>query len=323
MSARILDDPELEAIEREAWLAARCQGIGGTDVAAIVGVNPYRTAIDVYCDKLGLSEPREETRAMRLGKRLEPVLIAEYSLETGLEALPWQALLRHPTVPWMLGTPDARLVTLPRGLELKTAGGRQAHRWGEPGSDDVPDEYLCQVAWYMAVADMPEWDVAVLIGGQDFRVYHVERDAELEAALIERATDFWHRHIVAQVPPPLDGSPSSRRYIEARFRRNVAPLLQATIDQQDILDELVQARCRRLEAEAVEAELETRVKALIGEAEGIQWPLGRVTWRASKDSTRTDWAAVAAALNPPGDLVAEHTTTRPGSRRFLVTTREE
>ncbi len=305
---------------REEWLAARQHGIGGSDVSAIVGMNPWKTALDVYCDKLGLAEPQAENRAMRLGKRLEPAILGEYTLETGRVAWLNSELYRHPRFEWALGTPDA--FTSEPGVELKAHGLRQAVRFGEPGTDEIPEEHICQVSWYMALTGRESWDLAVLLGGQDFRVYHVARNPDLEAVLLEAAERFWKDHVLAEIPPALDGSESARRIVQERFPRNVAPLRGASPEESEWVRMLAKVRASAADLEILESKYETLLKASIGEAEGLEGEGFRVTWKATRPSKKTDWKGVVHQL-PQSDelrqLVARNTTETAGVRRFLFT----
>jgi len=114
-------------------LPDRRSGTGGSDIAAIAGLH-HNAAMDVYCDKLGLTEPVMPTLAMRLGLLVEPALADLYSELTGthLRIVPLQ---RHPRNTFVLGSPDRLVIELSKGLELKLAGARQSHRWGEPGEE--------------------------------------------------------------------------------------------------------------------------------------------------------------------------------------------
>lgn len=312
---------------REEWLEQRQHGIGGSEAAAILGLNPWMTAFDVYCQKLGLAEPKAETRAMRLGHMLEPVVLSEYQHETGTSAFLNDVLTVHPQHPEMLGTPDAyayiheteRRVT--HGIELKTAGYRMADLYGEPGSDEVPDHYLIQCAHYMALTDLDRWDLAVLIGGQDFRVYRIHRDRELEGVLIDTVSSFWADHILANEPPTIDASQSAKEYLSRRFPRNVEPLRQATVEEQDLARSLADVRRQIRQLEQHEGLLRNRLTALIGDADGISGDTWKLTWKRTKDSTVTDWHSVVQHL-PQDDrikkLIRGATKPKPGTRRFLA-----
>ena len=86
-------------------------------------------------------------------------------------------------------------------LECKTAGFTRGKEWGEVGTDQIPESYLIQCAFYASICDVPKIDIAVLIGGQDFRIYTYERNRELEEKLIKIACNFWHNHIEKRTPP--------------------------------------------------------------------------------------------------------------------------
>lgn len=186
-------------MDRQAWLAERRKGIGASDAAAVCGMSPYRGPLDVYLDKLGLL-PEQESEPMRWGLLLEQVVETAYCQETGQPWIETRPMLRHQQYPWMLATLDRQRAD-GRIVELKTA--RTAEGWGQAGTDEVPEGYLLQVQHQMAVADVDAADVAVLIGGSDFRVYHVARRQDLIDLLIMVEAEFWQR-VVSLQPPEID-----------------------------------------------------------------------------------------------------------------------
>src|SRR5690606_21201403 len=86
-------------------------------------------------------------------------------------------------------------------LEVKTINSRFADRLGAPGTDQIPEEWLSQVAWYCMICDKPKADIAVLVGGQELKFYQYIRDQKFENQLIEIVSNFWNNHIVPKVPP--------------------------------------------------------------------------------------------------------------------------
>ena len=88
-------------------------------------------------------------------------------------------------------------------LECKTANPFAQQEWGEAGSDQVPMGYLAQCIWYMAITNIEHTDLAVLFGNSDFRIYHIERDKEIEALVLEKASDFWINHVLSDIPPSM------------------------------------------------------------------------------------------------------------------------
>lgn len=196
--------------ERQAWLAERRTGIGATDSAAILGLSPWRTALEVYLDKTGQLPDRLPTPAMRWGLLLEDAIAQAYTEDTGRRLdKPDVPIWRHPDHDWMICTVDRHTLDSGRLVELKTASSYAASEWGEPGSDELPEVYLIQVQHQMAVAGAMEADVAVLIGGQDFRVYEVPRNERVIEQLVRKGAEFWRQHVQARVPPAPDWAHAS------------------------------------------------------------------------------------------------------------------
>jgi putative phage-type endonuclease len=193
---------------REYWLLERRTGIGGSDAAAVLGLSRWRSPLDVYLEKTGTDVEITDTPAMYWGRRLERVILEAYVEQTGVAVdapVGVYRMLRSSTRPWQIYSPDG--MAADRLVEIKTA--RTAEGWGEPGTDEVPDDYAIQVQHGMAVTGLPRCDVAVLIGGSDFRVYTVERDNALIADLIAAEAAFWQRVERRDPPPP-------RTYTEAQ-----------------------------------------------------------------------------------------------------------
>lgn len=309
----------MNEVERNEWLAKRRTGISGTDVSAILGINPWASPLDVWLDKRGQAEPRVESMAMKLGNLLEPVVATLYADETGAELVD-PGFLRHSSRDWHIGTPD-RITVDGTLIEIKTA--RSGNDWGEPGTDQIPRHYLTQVAWYLALTELQVAHVAVLVGASDFRRYVVQRDLELEGVLVERCEAFWKGNVLEGQMPAVDGSESAARYIASRFPRNVEPLRPATEDEIALARRLAAARAATAAAEREQAEAENLLKAAIGDAEGLDLgALGKITWKASKGRESVDWKALAAEANIPAELIARHTKTGEASRRFLPTFKE-
>lgn len=306
----------------DAQRQLRRRGIGGSEIGAVAGLSPYATPLDVWRAKVeGAVIP--ETPAMRRGRLLEPAVAEWYAEETGAE-LREVGTLQHPTRPIVIASPDrlARLAGEERVLEIKTAAGRLAEQWGRPGSDEVPAHYLAQVAWEMAVTDLPRADLAVLIAGEDFRIYRFERDLELEGYLFELAERFWVDCVEAGRPPALDGSEAARRWLHLRFPEERGPVRQAGPQEEHWAAELREALAQ---ADAAERRVETarnHLKALIGDAEGLLGRFGTVRWTRSRSSTRVDWEAVARAAGASDAQVAAHTSVVPGPRVFRPSWKE-
>jgi len=323
---------------REDWLAMRRTGIGGSDIAAIMGLSPWRSAVDVYLDKIGATTDDGENEAMYWGTVLEDVVAKHYADTSGNRIQRVGSMMRHPDRQWMIGNIDRAIVTpgsrarFDGGkllgadgiLECKTAGAFKAADWGnENDQDAIPTHYAAQCFWYMGVTGMEWCDIAVLIGGQRYLSKRIERDDEIIAAMVEQAEAFWFRHVVDRAAPePKSGDDAVKLYPRDHGTAMVA--------NAKTLELLARARELKQQIAALELELDgdrkSGINGCIGELKAWMGAAAEITlggqtlatWRAAKDSQKTDWKSVALAFNPPADLIAEHTTTQPGSRRFLI-----
>lgn len=301
----------------------RRTGVTATDVAAIVGLSPFAGPMDVYLEKLGLADPVADNEAMRWGRDLEPLILKRYAADNGVD-VETPGTLRHPEHPELLGTPDGLVAGGRRGVEIKTAGPRTAHFWGEPGSDAVPPQYYIQCAVYMAICGAEAWDLAVLIGGQDYRVYTIERDSETEAWLVDSALRFWRSHVLAGVPPPVDGRAATARFLAHQYPSSNGLMRGSDLECELWAERLREARAAVTTARALESEAENRLKAKIGEADGLKGSFFTVYWRRARDASEVDYRAVLdelAAGDPEiarrcEELVARHTRVRQGTRSF-------
>lgn len=311
------DEPPLS---RQEWLHERTKGVGSSDIAAIVGASPYAGPIDVWLSKTGRGAAGIETRPMRLGTKLEPIILSEFVEETGHEARLNRRLFVHATQPLVRATPDAFLLDGPAGVELKAPGLRMSGHWGRSWSDEYPEDYLAQVAWQMAATDRDEWFLAALLGGQDFRVFHIRRDRDLEAGLIEAAERFWRDYVVPDVCPPLDASEAARRYVESRFPAPIKQLRPATDEEIVLVSELAEIRSNIIALEDAEAAAITRLCERIGDAEGIQIKgQAKVSWKTRRGGI--SWKAIAETFNPATELIEAHRSAdtrvfRPSGRMF-------
>ncbi len=312
---------------RESQAARRPFGIGGSDVAALLGLSPHRTALELWADLMGRPQPRgPEPLHLRFGRHSEPFVADEYELRTGLVAVAHPSPIFHRLHGFMFGHVDRLVVGHPdepavidgrvtaRGLlECKTASAFSRSAWGEDGSDLVPPHYLAQCAWYMAVTGCAWADLAVLIGNSELRVHRIERDAELEGVLIERATGFWHDNVLGCRPPePRTAADAALLYPRSAAGRSVqaGPEVVALLDR-------YRRRCEEAARIRLECdELRASVLAHMGDAEELRaGPTVLATWRSARGSRRIDTAALEADLP---EVAARYSVQSAGARRFLL-----
>lgn len=307
-------------LDREAWLEVRMGGIGGSDAAAAVGLNPYKSMLELWLEKTGRDaglekpDPHDTSHPVYWGTLLEPIVAAAYTKQTGNRVRKVNAVLQHPTVPFMLANLDREIVgaTGIHILECKTAGEFGSRLW----RDGVPEYVTLQVQHQLAVTGKQAADVAVLLCGQRLDVHRIERDDELIARLIELEASFW-QYVESDTPPPADGSDSADRALRCLFPRDAGNTIDLSDDRNlsAAFADLVVVRAEIETREQLESKLKQQIQQSMGDACRAVFETGEVSWKRSKDSAGIDLKQLLAE-HP--EMQQQYAITKPGSRRFLV-----
>jgi len=178
--------------------------LGGSDAAAVCGLSPWKTPYELYLEKTGEKEQDdlEGNERVYWGTVLEAIVAREYTRRTDRVVRRVNALIRDSELPYLAVHIDRDILNSQGILECKTAGLRVAQHWGESGTDEIAEYYLPQAQHTMMVTRAEFVDVAVLIGGNEFRLYHVDRDDEYIELLRETEIRFWRRVIDRDPPDP-------------------------------------------------------------------------------------------------------------------------
>jgi putative phage-type endonuclease len=327
MAQKRIKMPEIEQVgpgvlvlpsdaEREKWLKMRTLGIGGTDISAIIEVNPWRGAFDVWASKTGRGPELQESEAMRWGKILEDPIAKEWALRTG-NSIVSCGLLRHQEHRVALANVD-RLILDDADepiavLEVKTS--RRSDDWFPgvwPGEGQLPPQYITQVLWYLGITGLPVATVTCLLGGQQLVQVTMKSDQELFEAMLEDAERFWHDHVEADVPPPPD-----RRHLDLigkLYPDSEEDSIELPANVVEDLRSLVRLRdaSKRLSDEA--EDLQARIELILGDHLTGQ-VLGEkaVTWR-----TQTRHSLRVADLRKEQPELASKYDEESKCRPFLV-----
>lgn len=182
--------------------------LGGGDIAAILGVSPYRTAVDVYLSKQPDAPPEapdtEREKRFRRGKDWEPIVVGWMADDYGIEVIGRNHRYRDPEFPFMAAEIDFEWLTdgVEANGEIKTVYPLAAGRWGEMGTGEVPVEYAAQSLFGLMITDRTLCQYGVVFGADDLTLYHVERDdGEIEWMRGE-GVRFWQEHVLKGIPPP-------------------------------------------------------------------------------------------------------------------------
>lgn len=190
-------------ISHEEWLKYRKMGITGTDAACICGLNPYKSAMQVFVDKTTDVTEDYDNESMRQGRDLEQYVAERFSEMYGKKVRRINAICVSDEHPWMLADFDRVLVGERAGLECKTVSAYGADKWKD---GKMPIHYQLQCQHYLAVSGYDCWYIAALILGREFIVHKIERDEELIQNLITIEERFWKDNVLAGIMPEPDGS---------------------------------------------------------------------------------------------------------------------
>jgi putative phage-type endonuclease len=172
----------------ESWREFRRWRLGGSEIAAVLGLSPYESPLSLWLRKMGLAGPQQKKPEMDWGNRLEPVVADRFFEEDGrwLWGIGTPATYTHPDRDWQAASPD-RFISYSSTaaeqadaiLEVKTSP--YGDGWGVPYTDEIPVYYRTQCLWYMSVLGLVRADIAVLIGGYDYREYKIDLDDQARA----------------------------------------------------------------------------------------------------------------------------------------------
>ncbi|WP_029528551.1 YqaJ viral recombinase family nuclease [Polaromonas glacialis] len=307
-------------INRDEWLAVRKRGIGSSDAGAAVGLHPYKSHLELWMEKTGrdgnlpITDPNDELSPMYWGTLLESIVASHYTKRTGRKVRRINAVLQHPTEPWMLANIDREVVGSPdvQILECKTAGMNGARLW----KDGVPEYVQLQVMHQLAVTGKQAADVAVLICGQELQVHRIERDDAMIHRLMALERQFWS-YVERDQAPPADGSDSADLALRALYPHDSGQTLDFSQDtsMSAAFSDLLVIRQVLATNTQFEAQVKQRIQQRMGIATKALFETGSVTWKRSKDGVGLD---ILSLLKDQPELAQQYPLVKPGSRRFLV-----
>lgn len=307
---------------REDWLTLRKQGIGSSDAAAAVGLNPYKSQLELWLEKTGRDaslpklDPQDEESPAYWGNILEPIVAKHYTLRSGHRVRRVNAVLQHPDpkLTWMLANIDREVIGAAdvQILECKTAGINGARLW----KGGVPEYVQLQVMHQLAVTGKQAADVAILIGGQHLEIHRLERDELMIARLIDLESLFWD-YVVSDTPPPADGSASAEQALRCLYPEDNEQSVDFSQDTQlsTAFNELLRVRELIVLQEKQEAQLKQTLQQAMGDTSRANFATGSITWKKAKDSMALD---IPRLLKEKPYLQDRYAITKTGSRRFLL-----
>lgn len=252
----------LSSLSHEEWLQWRRKGIGGSDAATVVGLNPYSSLYELWADKQGFLPSKEDTEAMRTGRDLEQYVADRFCEATGKKVQKLPYMYCHDEYPFITANVDRKVVGENAGLECKTTSPYNKTDFAE---GNVQLNYLCQCWHYMNVMGYDRMYLAVLVMGKGFYWYTIEQDKEQQQALLNAEVDFWNTYILDDCIPEPDGSESADNVLKTIYGKETRETVNL-MHCDRLLEDYAKARDNCKAAESEKERLAQQIKLHIGDA---------------------------------------------------------
>lgn len=290
-------------LTHDEWLRARMSGIGGSDAAAIIGLNPWATPYTVWADKTGRIPPKEDNEIMRQGRDLEQYVADRWMDETGKKCRRRTKILSNPDYPFALANVDRWVNGENAGLECKTTSIMNLKKFK---GGEFPETYYCQCVHYMAVTGAERWYLGVLVLSQGFHTFVIERDEDEIQALMEAERDFW-KHVESDTPPPVDGLDPTTDTINAIYDQANGDAIDL-FGAEPTIQQYLQLKAQIKDLEAEKTRLEQSLKEELKDFETGRCGPYVVNWKGRQKNTFQ--AKDYAKDNPDIDLEGYYKTSK-------------
>lgn len=250
-------------MSRQEWLAQRQAGLGGSDAGTIMGVNKWKSKFQLYLEKTDDYVEEINNEFIYWGNTLENLVAKEFERRTGKKVRKKNSMLVHPEYDFMLANLDRLVVGEKALLECKTTSAYNLAEWE---GDEVPASYLCQLQHYLAVTGYEKAYIAVLCGGNQFIWKEIPRDDELIDIIIENEKHFWENHVLAGIPPEIDGSDAAGELLKKLYPTDNGETIMFTEKEDTLLDALEAVKKEMDELKELKSRYENQLKMGLEEA---------------------------------------------------------
>lgn len=265
----------------DEWLKLRSQYIGGSDAAAVVGMNAFSSPYSLWAEKTGKTPGFSGNLATEVGTYLEEFVAQKFAEETGKKVRKCNYSFLNSQYPFAIANIDREIVGEDAGLEIKTTDTLNLKKFK---NGEYPANYYCQCVHYMAVTSKKKWYLAVLIGNKEFKWFTIERDEAEIAALMGAEKDFWEC-VKNNTPPAIDGSKATTESIKTIYAESNN---ESTVDLMAYKKELelysaLGQQIKELQTQQDEAA--NRIKEFMGESSGGHCDGFKVSWGSRSRKT--------------------------------------
>ena len=301
-----------ENLSNEEWLRWRQKGIGGSDVAPILGISKWSSAIDIWLSKTNQKhDDCVQNEAMEWGHILEPVIRDHFREVTGRKVIEVKAILQNDEHPFMIADIDGLTEDdngNPAILECKCVSEYKRSEW----ESDIPVYYRTQVEHYLAVTGLGTAYVAALIGGNSFVIREVHTDKEMQKMLVAVEADFWKKVVNMERPAP-DASDACKELLDSVYRGGISEVVVLPDEAIEYLDMYNEACAMEDSAKEQKQLASNHLKDIMGDYNSAKCQGYTVSWKPVT-SERLDSKALKEA---EPELYAKYVKSST-SRRFSV-----
>jgi putative phage-type endonuclease len=295
---------------REEWLALRHKYIGGSDAAAVVGLNSFVSPYALWAEKTCRLPGFEGNLATEVGTYLEEFVAQKFAEVTGKKVRRCNLSWFNSDYPWAIANIDREVVGEDAVLEIKTTSEMNLKKFK---NGEFPANYYCQVMHYLAVTGKKRGYLAVLVGNRDFKWFTIERDEDEITALMEAEKAF-KQLVDSDTPPVADGAPSTSSTLVTLYPESMDECIGIGSFERD-LDNYFRLKEQLKSIEMTIDGIENRIKAHLGECARGEGEKYKVSW---KTQTRSTFDSKKFIADHPDVDVSKY-CKKSSSRPFKVT----
>lgn len=300
------------------WLEERKKGIGGSEASMVIGVNPWKSKLELWNEKVTQQSNIDATKQLmfKVGHILEPIIAEEYTKETG-RILEERPLKIHPKYPFILGNIDREIVGGAKGrgpgiLEIKTKGA-----WTNWHEEEIPIYYHAQIQHYLNLYNYAWGSFAVLdLGVMKLNIVDVERDDEFISKLVKEEIEFW-KLVEYKTPPPVSPTKACEEFLREKYKVSESITIDISANEEAIKwAAMLREAKRNIKAfDIMETEAKNHLMSLVGTAEKALGNGYTISWKAPKDKEVFD---LERFKRDYPELAKQYIKPEPQTRRFAV-----
>lgn len=294
----------------EEWLALRHKYIGGSDAAAVVGMNAWVSPYSLWAEKTGRLPGFEGNLATEVGTYLEDFVAQKFAQETGKKVRKSNQSWFNDQYPWAIANIDREIVGEDAGLEIKTTSELNTKKFK---GGEYPANYYCQCMHYLAVTGKQRWYLAVLIGNREFKWFTIERDEDEIKALMD-AEQAFKKLVDSDTPPNADGAQATADTLSALYPNSIDDAIGIGCFEKE-LDNYFRLKAQLKNIQMTIDGIENRIKAYLGECARGEGEKYKVSWKTQYRNTFDSNRFIAD--HPEVDVSKYY--KRSNSRPFRVT----